>query len=125
MRSLVLALMISGALPFVLTGIAKAGRFSRRANHATRDWQAKLEGWRQRAHWAHLNAFESFPLYAAAAICAHLAAPGSHTAELALWAYPALRVLYSICFIADWAELRSLAWFGAIGAIATLFSAAL
>jgi uncharacterized MAPEG superfamily protein len=117
-----LPLLLAGALPYLFTLIAKAGAFSRRDNHSTRDWQAKLTGWRQRAHWAHQNSFEIFPLFAAAVIVAHLAAPGNDRATLAAWAFVASRVVYGVCYITDVAALRSLVWFVGVGCIVALFS---
>lgn len=125
MVHLVLPLMIAGAMPFILTLTAKAGRFRARDNHETRAWQAQLTGWRQRAHWAHQNAFEAFPLFAAAAIVAHVAAPGSSTAAAAAWGFVAARVAYSACYIADLAALRSVVWFASLGCVVALFATAL
>src|SRR4051794_36280761 len=121
MISLVVPLMIAGTLPFSLTLLAKAGTFSGRDNHETRAWQSRLTGWRQRAYWAHQNAFETFPLFAAAAIVAWLAAPKSTYMTLSAWLYPATRVAYSIAFLADRASLRSLLWFAGIACIVLLF----
>lgn len=92
MNHLALPIAITSALPFLTTLIAKSRVFSPAHNRRTRQWQGELTGWRQRAHWAHQNAFETLPIYCAAAILAHLAAPGSATAVAAVWAYPALRV---------------------------------
>jgi uncharacterized MAPEG superfamily protein len=94
-------LMIAAAMPSIFTAIAKVGAFTPRDNRETRNWQAQLTGWRQRAHWAHLNSFEAFPPFAAA------------------------RVAYGACYIADVAALRSLVWFAGMGCIATLFVTAL
>ena len=35
-------------------------------------------------------------------------------AEAGMGGERALRILYSVCYIADWASLRSLVWFGAL-----------
>jgi uncharacterized MAPEG superfamily protein len=113
--------MIAAILPFALTLSAKAKVFTLRDNHETRAWQGRLTGWRQRAHWAQLNAFESFPIFAAAAIVAYLAAPTSTTTTVAAWAYPATRVAYSFAFVADLASLRSLVWFASMACIVVLF----
>jgi uncharacterized MAPEG superfamily protein len=64
-------------------------------------------------------------MFAAAAIVAHLGAPGSQTAVIAAYAYPSLRVLYTAAFIANQGALRSLMWFGSMAAVVTLFIVAL
>jgi len=114
-------LMIAGAMPFLLTAIAKGGAFTPRDNRETRNWQAQLTGWRQRAHWAHQNSFEAFPLFAAALLASHVAAPSSPTAVIAAWGFIAARVAYAACYLADVAALRSLVWFAGVGCVVTLF----
>jgi len=118
-------LLITGAMPFVLTAIAKAGAFSPRDNRETRNWQANLTGWRQRAHWAHQNSFEAFPLFAAALLTSHMAAPQSGTAVWAAWGFVAARVAYAACYLADLAALRSLVWFAGIACVIALFGTTL
>ena len=54
-------------LPYIWVTVAKAGGFD---NAAPRDSLASLVGWRRRADWAHLNAFEAIPSFAAAVIIA-------------------------------------------------------
>ncbi len=125
MIHIVLPIMIAGTIPFALTLATKVRVFGRRENHQTRVWQSQLTGWRQRAYWAHQNAFETFPLFAAAAILAFLAAPTSAVGTALAWAYPALRVAYSLCYVYDLARLRSLVWFAALGCIVGLFAVAL
>lgn len=125
MVHLVVPLMIAGSLPFALTLMTKVGVFGRRDNHTTRNWQANLTGWRQRAYWAHQNAFETYPLFAAAAIVAHLSNPNDSLVIGLSWAFPALRIVYSAMYIADHARARSLVWFLATGCIIALFITAL
>lgn len=120
-----LPLMIAGAMPFILTAVAKVGAFSPKDNHQTRAWQSQLTGWRLRAHWAHQNAFEAFPLFAAAILTAQAAAPASATLPIAAWGFVAARVLYAACYLADLAALRSLVWFAGVGCCVALFVTAL
>ncbi len=125
MVHVVLPLLCAGAMPFVFTGIAKAGSFMPKDNHETRRWQSQLTGWRQRAHWAQLNSFEAFPVFAAGVIVAHLAAPGSSAAAIAAWGFIAARVVYGVCFITDQATLRSLVWTLGIACTVALYVIAL
>lgn len=112
-------LLLAGLMPYLWVGYAK---FSRRGynNHAPREFLAKLEGARARAHWAHLNAFEAFPLFATGVIVAQLAAvPVPQINALAI-AFVAARTLYGVCYIRDWASLRSLCWAVALAAAIAL-----
>ncbi len=120
-----LPLLIAGAMPFFLTAIAKSRGFSRKENHETRAWQATLTGWQQRAHWAHQNSFEAFPLFAAAALTAHVAHPDSALLPILAWTFIAARVAYAACYLADLAELRSIVWFVGVGCCAGMFLSAL
>lgn len=121
----VLPILIAATLPFAATLSAKLGKLTPRDNLGPRAWQEKLDGWRQRATWAHQNAFETFPMFAAATILAHLGAPGSETAVIAAYAYPLFRVLYTAAFVANQGALRSLMWFASMAAVVTLFVVAL
>jgi uncharacterized MAPEG superfamily protein len=79
-------------------------------NHRPREWEERLDGWRKRLYWAHQNAFEAFPAFAAAVIVAHLAkAPQGRIDALAI-AFVAARIAYSVCYYADAAALRSVVW---------------
>lgn len=121
----VVPIVIAATIPFLTTLSAKIGKLSARDNLAPRAWQANLDGWRQRATWAHANAFETFPMFAVAVVLAHLGAPGNQLAIIAAYAYPALRVLYVAAFLANQGALRSTLWFVSMGATITLFAIAL
>jgi uncharacterized MAPEG superfamily protein len=112
--------LAAGLMPYVLTGIAKAsGR--RYDNRDPRRWQSALSGLPQRAHAAHLNSFEAFPLFAAAVLVAHVAgSPAGRIDQLAL-AFIVLRIGYAICYLADFAILRSLVWLAALACCVALF----
>jgi uncharacterized MAPEG superfamily protein len=116
--------LAAGALIYLATGLAKAGgRMPVKANHTPREWLEKLEGWPKRAHWAQLNSFEVFPLFAAAVIVAELAhAPQPRIDHLAL-AFIACRVLYLILYLADQAMLRTTLWFAGMVCVVMLFFA--
>ena len=120
-----LPVMLAAIMPNLLTLIAKTGVFTARDNHETRAWQSTLTGWRQRAHWAHLNSYEAFPPFAAGAILAYLAAPHSTTIPLAAWGFVACRVAYAACYITDRARLRSVVWFLGVICVVALFVVAL
>jgi uncharacterized MAPEG superfamily protein len=78
----------------------------------------------QRAYWAQLNAFEAFPLFAAAVIIAHLAqAPQPWVDGLAV-AFVGFRAAYTLAYIHDKPTLRSLLWAGGFFSVIGLFVAA-
>lgn len=109
-------------LPYAFTSYAKftGPGFN---NYRPRDFLEKLEGKRKRAHWVQLNSFESFPMFAAAVIVAHLTGVSRDLADGLAVAYLASRVLYGVFYIADKAPLRSAVWFASMACIAGLFIA--
>jgi uncharacterized MAPEG superfamily protein len=118
-------IIVASALPFILTGVVKSRGFSLRDNREPRAWQARLEGWQQRGHWAAQNAFETLPIFIAAVLLAALAAPTSPVAPVAAWAYVGCRVAYSVAYLAGLASLRSLVWIASMAAVVALFGVAL
>jgi uncharacterized MAPEG superfamily protein len=121
MQHVVWPIFVAALMPFVLTGIAKVGAFTLRDNHQTRTWQAQLTGYRARAHAAHLNSFEAFPIFAAAAILAGARVPLHTELPLLCWGFVGARVGYAYCYIADHARARSVVWFIGLGCCAALF----
>ena len=116
--------LIAIVLPYLATASAKfiGAGYGPRANSDPRAFLAGLEGWCKRANNAQLNGFEVTPAFAAAVIIAHLAggAEQSLIDQLAM-AFVVSRILYLICYLADWATVRSLVWFVNMGLIISLF----
>jgi uncharacterized MAPEG superfamily protein len=111
--------LIAGLLPYVAVMIAKGG--AKFDNNNPRDWLAKQEGYRRRANGAQANSFEAFPLFAVAVIVAHvLHGPQARVDTLAI-VFIAARVAYLICYIADWAIPRSVAWLVGMVCAVTIF----
>lgn len=109
--------LIAGLLPYLATGVAKAGG-ERYNNRQPRVWLDRQQGFRGRANAAQANSFEAFPLFAAAVIVAHLtSAPQERIDALAI-IFLVARVAYIICYIADWHWVRSIVW--TVGFVATL-----
>jgi uncharacterized MAPEG superfamily protein len=90
-------------------------------NHAPRLWEERCTGWRARGYWAHLNALEAFPSFAAAVIIAHLAHAPQGQINLLAGIFILARVAYSACYYADLATLRSLVWFVGLFCVVKLF----
>lgn len=116
MTHVALCIALVGVMPFLLTLLSKSRGFTAEDNKRTREWQSKLTGWRQRAYWAHQNAFEAIPLFAALAILALMRKPDSSVLIAACWSFVALRVAHGACYIADAGNMRSVVWFCSLGA---------
>ena len=80
-------------------GTSPAGRGFDNAN--VRTWQAGLSGLAQRAHAAHLNSFEAFPLFATAVIVARLNGADQGRVDTLSIAFIGLRLLFGVLYLAD------------------------
>jgi len=80
----------------------------------------KLPDYAQRATWAHQNSFESFGLFASAALMAYVTQVDSASAAYATMAYLIARLLFSLFYILNLPLLRSLMFGIGSVAIATL-----
>jgi uncharacterized MAPEG superfamily protein len=111
---------IAAFLPLAFTGVAK---FSGPGfnNSRPRDFQSGLTGFRLRAHWAHLNSFEAFPPFAAAVLMAHQLGLAQGTLDHLAIGFIIARLAYFVCYLADQATLRSLAWVAATGCWVAMF----
>lgn len=105
--------LILGAclLPYVFTLIAKkAAGFQAKDNQNPREFLEKSSGLAKRAHAVQQNSFESLPLFIAAVLMAeYLVMPQSLVMTFGI-AYLVFRVMYGICYLANWATLRSITW---------------
>lgn len=116
-------ILIAIFLPYLCTVVAKiSGGYRLDDNHEPRDFLDSLEGLGRRANAAQLNSFEIFPAFAAAVIVAHLAGNAELvTINVLSVLFITSRLLYIICYLADWHILRSLVWFVGLGLIISLF----
>ena len=112
--------LAAGLMPFLWTIVAKTAgeRFN---NRHPREWQSRLTGMPSRAHAAHLNAFEAFPLFAVAVIVADLRDAPQGTVDTLALAFIGLRLLYGILYLVDQHWLRSLVWAGALACTIWIF----
>jgi uncharacterized MAPEG superfamily protein len=83
--------------------------------------QPKLQGLSQRAYWAEQNSFEILPAFIAAVLVAHFAGAEQVLVDQLAIGFIASRVLYSICYLMNWASLRSLVWMVGLLFIVGLF----
>jgi len=118
--------LIALLLPYLCTTLAKvaSGRFNLRQNHDPRAFQDTLEGLPRRAHAAQLNSFEILPAFIAAVLIADVVGNAEQvTQDVLAVLFITSRLLYIICYLADWAALRSLVWFVGLGLIVGFFVA--
>ncbi|UVE16286.1 MAPEG family protein [Pseudomonas sp. LS44] len=79
-------------------------------NHDPRGQQARLTGFGARAHAAHLNSIEIFPLFAVGVLMAHTTEVFGWWVDLLAVTFVISRVLYLWLYWADKAPARSLVW---------------
>lgn len=104
-------ILIACLLPYVFTVIAKwAAGFNAQHNQNPREFLAQSTGLAARANAVQQNSFESLPLFIAAVLMAEYMVI-SHFYIMTLGiAYLVLRVIYGLCYLANWAALRSIIW---------------
>jgi len=101
--------LITALLPYICIGIARAAG-PKRDNHNPREWAANLTGFARRANGAQYNHLEVFPFFAVAVLVAILGGGQIDRVNTLAMGFIATRVLYTICYLADWAAIRSLVW---------------
>lgn len=117
-------ILIALFLPPLCALIAKvsSGRFGLKDNHDPRAFLDTLSGLPRRAHAAQQNSYEAFPAFAAAVLVADLVGNAEQVTQDVLGVlYITSRLLYIICYLADWAALRSLVWFAGVALIVSFF----
>ncbi|MDE2075795.1 MAG: MAPEG family protein [Burkholderiales bacterium] len=117
----------AAVLPVLTVGMAKAAsRGSRKSggydNHNPRQWEERLEGWKQRAVAAQNNGFEALPLFVAAVLMAQQAHADQGKIDSLAGAFVIIRVLYVAIYLKDWATLRSLVWAAGVGVCIALIA---
>ncbi|RZA29885.1 MAG: hypothetical protein EOP92_36040 [Lysobacteraceae bacterium] len=119
-------ILIAAVLPYVWVFVAKQSG-ERYNNRDPRGWQAKQTNPRsQRAHAAHLNGFESFPVFVAGVLMAQLAGVDVGTINLLAIVFVVARVLHGVFYLGNVQAMRSLVWLvGFSSAIALIVMAAL
>jgi uncharacterized MAPEG superfamily protein len=116
-------------LPIVCAGMAKSKGFGKRRrdggfdNHNPRDWLARQGGWQARANAAQANSFEALPLFIAGVLAAQQMGAVQERVDMLALSFLTFRLIYIGLYLADQANLRSLAWFAAFGSAAALFFA--
>ncbi|ESK38426.1 hypothetical protein P256_01965 [Acinetobacter nectaris CIP 110549] len=108
---IVYLILIACLLPYVFAMIAKAvGGFTLKDNQNPRQFLSNTNGLAARANAAQQNSFEGLPLFIAAILMAEYMVIDQHVIMILGSAYLILRVLYGICYLANWSSLRSVMW---------------
>ena len=106
-------ILVASLLPYIWSGAAVKARvdqFGQADNRLPRAQQARLEGWGARALGASANGFETFPLFAAAVIVAHIAGAAASTSATWSLVFVAARILHGLFYVGDLDKLRSLSF---------------
>ena len=116
--------LLSGLLPYIAVGIAKWDR--KYDNRDPRGWEESLSGRQRRAHSAHLNSFEAFPLFAIGVLFAQWTLVPQDVINGLSALFVGSRLVYIWLYVNDRATARSLVWMlGLAAAIALLVLAAM
>lgn len=120
--------LLAALMPIVCAGIAKSGMFGKPRreggydNELPREWLARQTDWRARANAAQANCFEALPFFIGAVVIAHQHGAQQSWVDAAAVVFVLLRVAYVACYLRNLANLRSLAWVGAMAVnVAMLF----
>ena len=109
---------IAAILPYAWSMSWRWPDYSFKANLAPRRFEETLTGWRQRAHWAHLNAFENFPPFVASVIIAQQLGALQVTVDNLALIFICMRVAHGVFYLANLGVARTLAFAG--GAVCTI-----
>jgi uncharacterized MAPEG superfamily protein len=108
---IVYLILIACLLPYVFSFISRlAGGFQVKDNQHPRDFLAQTTGLAARANAAQQNSFEGLPLFIAAILMAEYMVVSQSIIMTFGIAYLVLRVIYGVCYLANWATLRSIVW---------------
>ncbi|MGN6827266.1 MULTISPECIES: MAPEG family protein [Roseateles] len=116
-------------LPILCAGMAKSKGFGKPRrdggfdNHNPRAWLAGLSGWQARANAAQANSFEALPLFIAGVLAAQQMGAVQERIDMLALSFITFRLAYIGLYLADQPNLRSLAWFAALGSAVALFFA--
>lgn len=111
-------LLIAAILPISLSWVSGYFRHQQLGvidNKNPREQSAALTGAGARAVAAQSNSWEALLVFTGAVFVSHLLAADAEQAALAAMLFIAARLLYVICYLADWDALRSLSFIAGLG----------
>jgi uncharacterized MAPEG superfamily protein len=110
-QGVVYLILAACLLPYVFANLAKVfGGFKIADNQNPRGFLANTTGLAARANAIQQNSFESLPLFIAAVLLAEYMVVPQFLIMMLGIAYIVLRILYAICYLANWSSLRSVVW---------------
>ena len=104
-------LLVAILMPPTFAAIAKATAEGRYNNKSPRVFLEKQSGLSRRADWAQRNSFEILPAFVSGVFAAIAAGVDEQWLARLAVLFVVTRVLYGVCYLKDWASLRSLCWF--------------
>lgn len=124
MRIALACVLIAGLMPYAWTAVAKTlgGRYD---NRDVRHWQDGLTGRAWRAHAAHLNSLEAFPLFGIAVLAAVWRGAPAGTVDGLAMAFIGVRLAYGLAYLFDTPTLRSILWLSGMASTVAIFWLAL
>lgn len=128
MNIAILCVLIGAIQPIIWSLAAKIGANKqgiRYDNEAPRPLMQSYDGWIGRANWAQQNAFEAFPVFAAAVILAMVTEVDPATINLWAIVWVIARFVFGFLYIFNFDKLRSLVWAIAMAASIRLLIAAI
>lgn len=104
-------LLVAIIMPPTFAAIAKATAVGCYNNRSPREFLERQTGLSRRADWAQRNSFEILPAFIAGVFAAFAAGVDEHWLARLSVIFVISRILYGVCYLKDWASLRSLCWF--------------
>lgn len=114
-------ILVALLAPYILSVLARSGVTKADYVQNPRAFNETLTGWHRRAHLAQLNAFETFPGFAAAVLVAHITQVPQLQIDIVALAFILFRILHASFYITDKPNLRSLSWQMGMLCIVSLF----
>lgn len=114
-------ILVALLVPYILSVLARSGVTKADYVKDPRAFNEQLTGWHRRAHLAQLNAFETFPGFAAAVLVAHFTQVLQLQIDAVALTFILFRILHASFYITDKPNLRSLSWQLGMLCIVSLF----
>lgn len=125
MTTLIVCLIIAVLLPYLVKlplGYAMARTKGGYNNSYPREQQAALQGFGARSFGAHQNSFEALIIFSTALLTAIATNHVTQSIEYLAIAFIVLRIIYTGCYLMDFARMRSTVWFlGFLSCLIILF----
>lgn len=113
MSTIVNILFAVAMMPIILNFIShyfKYKEFGVVDNNNPRQQAASLSGPGSRSIAAQQNAWEALALFSAAILGAYLMGASAEQMLMPAYIFLAMRIAHALCYLADWAILRSIVW---------------